>query len=67
MYECSAMSKLHKPHGVIPMGQLADLMRDTLAEMKRQDDELQEKLNKVVETADKLVKETDKLIEMIEE
>ena len=49
------------------MGQLADLMRDTLAEMKRQDDELQEKLNKVVKTADNLVKETDKLLEMIEE
>ena len=48
------------------MGQLADLMRDTLNEMKRQDDELQEKLNKVVKTADNLVKETDKLREMIE-
>ena len=61
------LGKPHKPHGVIPMGQLADLMRDTLAEMKRQDDELQEKLNKVVKTADKLVKETDKLIAMIDE
>ena len=49
------------------MGQLTDLMRDTLAEMKRQDDELQEKLNKVVKTADKLVKETATLLEIIEE
>tara|TARA_Y100001963_G_scaffold134313_1_gene194812 strand:- start:735 stop:932 length:198 start_codon:yes stop_codon:yes gene_type:complete len=61
------LDKPHKPHGAIPMGQLTDLMRDTLAEMKRQDDELQEKLDKVVKTADKLVKETDKLLEIIEE
>ena len=61
------MSKPHKPHGVIPMGQLADLMRDTLAEMKRQDDELQAKLDQVVNTANNLVKETDKLLEILEE
>ena len=48
------------------MGQLADLMRDTLAEMKRQDDELQEKLNRVVKTANKLVKETDTLLTILE-
>ncbi len=49
------------------MGQLADLMRDTLAEMKRQDDELQAKLDQVVNTANNLVKETDKLLEILEE
>ena len=37
MYECSAMSKQHKPHGVIPMGQLADLLRDNLRELAQSD------------------------------
>ncbi len=48
------------------MGLIADQLRATISEMKRQDDELQEKLNRVVKTANKLVKETDTLLTILE-
>ena len=56
MYECSAMSKPHKPHGVIPMGQLADLLRDSLRELAQSDARRLREMDKLL----KELKESEK-------
>ena len=49
------------------MGQLADLLRDQIAELKRQDDEHLERLKQLLKVTDELIAENNKLIEALDE
>ena len=49
------------------MGQLADLLRDQIAELKRQDDEHLDRLKQLLQVTDELIAENNKLIEALDE
>lgn len=52
----SHLGKPHKPHGVIPMGQLADLLRDSLRELAQSDARRLREMDKLLKELKELEK-----------